>query len=98
MCRTDVLSFSHRLKVLQSCRDFKKLFKETRERSIKALGFVKRLRTDLGVAATFHVTVPYDELLEKLKSSGYIQVRKLLNPIDFSYNDIKCGFEMLHKI
>ena len=62
--------------MLQSCRDFKKLFKETRERSIKALGFVKRLRTDLGVAATFNVNVSYSQLLDKLKSSGYIQVRK----------------------
>ena len=63
-----------RVKVVQSCRDFKKLFKETRERSIKALSFVKRLRSDLGVAATFQVNVPYSELLEKLKSSEYIQV------------------------
>jgi hypothetical protein len=67
--------FSCRVKVLQSCRDFKKLFQETRERSIKALAFVKRLRSDLGVAATFNVNVPYSELLEKLKASGYIQVK-----------------------
>ena len=64
----------HSVKVLQSCRDFKKLFKETRERSIKALCLVKRLRTDLGVAATFNVNVSFPELLEKLKAASYMQV------------------------
>ena len=69
-----IVYFLPRVKVLQSCRDFKKLFKERRERSIKALGFVKRLRNDLGVAATFHVNVLYSQLLEKLKANDYIQV------------------------
>ena len=64
--------------MLQSCRDFKKLFKETRERSVKALGFVKRLKNDLGVAASFHVNVSVPELLERLKAKDYVQVTYLL--------------------
>lgn len=63
--------------MLQSCRDLKKLFKETRERSVKALAFVKSLKNDLGVAATFAITVEIPVLLEKLKAAGYIQVRNV---------------------
>ena len=55
-------------------RELNKLFKEARERSVKALGFAKRLRNDLGVASTFQVNVTVLQLLEKLKELGYVQV------------------------
>ena len=76
---------SDRSRVHTACRELKKLFKEARERSVKALSFAKRLRNDLGVAAKFSVNVTINELLEKLKQAGYTQVIK----ISLSVSDVE---------
>ncbi|KAL4233273.1 Mitogen-activated protein kinase kinase kinase 4 [Mactra antiquata] len=58
----------------KTCRNFKNLFHEARERASKALGFAKLLRKDLEIAADFNVVVPTYELLQKLQDSGHINV------------------------
>ena len=40
----------HRKSFIESCRDFKGLFQETREKAAKGLGFAKMLRKVKGVA------------------------------------------------
>ncbi|XP_060581220.1 mitogen-activated protein kinase kinase kinase 4-like isoform X3 [Ruditapes philippinarum] len=58
----------------KTCRNFKNLFHEARERASKALGFAKLLRKDLEIAADFNVAVPIAEFLQKLKESDHINV------------------------
>ncbi|XP_045197016.1 mitogen-activated protein kinase kinase kinase 4-like isoform X2 [Mercenaria mercenaria] len=58
----------------KTCRNFKNLFHEARERASKALGFAKLLRKDLEIAADFNVAVPIAEFLLKLKESDHINV------------------------
>ncbi|XP_077977573.1 mitogen-activated protein kinase kinase kinase 4-like [Glandiceps talaboti] len=72
----DSTSFSETLKttILESCRGFKELFHETRERASKALGFAKLLRKDLEIAAEFAPAVPVNELLTTLRDSGHVRV------------------------
>ncbi|GAB6026709.1 Mitogen-activated protein kinase kinase kinase 4 [Chamberlinius hualienensis] len=61
-----------RANVLQSCRDYKDVFHETRKRALKAMAFAKMLRKDLEIAAEFDVTVNPNQLLEKLQSTDHI--------------------------
>ncbi|XP_068698407.1 mitogen-activated protein kinase kinase kinase 4-like isoform X1 [Montipora foliosa] len=63
-----------RRKVLEACRGFKNLFNEARERASKALGFAKKLTSDLENAAKFSIDVPVYELLTRLEASGHVQV------------------------
>ncbi|XP_022089854.1 mitogen-activated protein kinase kinase kinase 4-like [Acanthaster planci] len=60
--------------IINSCKHFKLLFHEVRERASKALGFAKMLRKDLEIAAEFQRTVPTKELLRVLKVSDHIKV------------------------
>jgi mitogen-activated protein kinase kinase kinase 4 len=60
--------------VQQALRSFKNLFHEARERATKALGFAKKLRKDLEIAADFNVCVPMTDLFQKLKDTDHVRV------------------------
>ncbi|XP_071800919.1 mitogen-activated protein kinase kinase kinase 4-like [Asterias amurensis] len=60
--------------IINSCKRFKCLFHEVRERASKALGFAKMLRKDLEIAAEFQKLVSTKELLRVLKKSDHIKV------------------------
>ncbi|KAK7107487.1 mitogen-activated protein kinase kinase kinase 4-like isoform X2 [Littorina saxatilis] len=60
-------------------RGFKNLFHEARERASKALGFAKKLRKDLEIAADFNVVVTMRELFDKLKATDHVRVRAPLS-------------------
>ncbi|KAK6169248.1 hypothetical protein SNE40_020332 [Patella caerulea] len=60
--------------IQQTCRSFKNLFNEARERASKALGFAKMLRKDLEIAADFNITVTTKELLEKLEATHHVRI------------------------
>lgn len=68
---TDV-DYKHYL--LQTCRSIKNLFRETRERAAKALGFAKMLRKDLEIAADFNVLGAPEKLLADLAISNHVMV------------------------
>ncbi|XP_052808624.1 mitogen-activated protein kinase kinase kinase 4-like isoform X2 [Mya arenaria] len=68
-----------------TCRRFKSLFHEARERASKALGFAKLLRKDLEIAADFNVAVSMPELLQKLKDSDHINVIAQIGMISAGY-------------
>ncbi|KAK7497186.1 hypothetical protein BaRGS_00011480 [Batillaria attramentaria] len=61
--------------VQYALRNFKNLFHEARERASKALGFAKKLRKDMEIAADFNVTVTTAELFDKLKETEHVRVR-----------------------
>ncbi|XP_038048070.1 mitogen-activated protein kinase kinase kinase 4-like isoform X1 [Patiria miniata] len=61
--------------IINSCKRFKLMFHEVRERASKALGFAKMLRKDLEIAAEFQRTVPTKDLLRVLKTSDHIKVK-----------------------
>ena len=63
---------------LEACRNHKKLFKEIRERSAKALGFAKMLQKDLGIAAEYNVKVSSRKILELLRISKHVKVSLLV--------------------
>ncbi|XP_076445793.1 mitogen-activated protein kinase kinase kinase 4-like [Babylonia areolata] len=65
--------------VQKALRSFKNLFHEARERATKALGFAKKLRKDLEIAADFNVTVTMMELFDKLKDTDHVRVRAPLS-------------------
>ncbi|XP_072036132.1 mitogen-activated protein kinase kinase kinase 4-like [Amphiura filiformis] len=60
--------------IMESCRRFKNLFHEVKERASKALGFAKMLRKDLEIAAEFQQNVSVQEMLKVLKESGHVNV------------------------
>ncbi|XP_064627504.1 mitogen-activated protein kinase kinase kinase 4-like [Lineus longissimus] len=64
----------HRQAIIQTCREFKNLFYEARERASKALGFAKMLKKALEVAADFDINVSTQELLQKLNDTGHTMV------------------------
>ncbi|ESO84956.1 hypothetical protein LOTGIDRAFT_168212 [Lottia gigantea] len=66
----------------QTCRGFKNLFNEARERASKALGFAKMLRNDLEIAADFNVTVSTKQLLDKLQLTNHVRV---MAPVSAGY-------------
>lgn len=61
----------HRQKISTSCKKFKDLFKEVRERSIQALGFAKMLQKELGIAAQYDVNTSYEKLFQLLNESRH---------------------------
>lgn len=58
----------------RSCRNFKELFVDMRERIVKTLGFAKLLRKDLEIAADFDVIGNHNEILHNLLASDHVQV------------------------
>ncbi|XP_041352279.1 mitogen-activated protein kinase kinase kinase 4-like [Gigantopelta aegis] len=72
--------FRHSIQV--TCRNFKNLFHEARERASKALGFAKMLRKDLEIAADFNISVTIAELLNKLQETGHV---RLYAPLSAGY-------------
>ena len=61
--------------LFEAIRGFQTLFGEVRERALKAIAFAKLLRKDLEVSAEFGVTASPGELLKRLNTTGYVQVR-----------------------
>ena len=61
--------------LFEAFRGFQTLFGESRERALKGVAFAKLLRKDLEVSAEFGVTARPDELLKRLYTTGYVQVR-----------------------
>ncbi|XP_071480035.1 mitogen-activated protein kinase kinase kinase 4-like [Diadema antillarum] len=57
-----------------SCRKFRELFFEVRDRSAKALGFAKMLSKDLEIAAAFKLNTSMADLTANLKLSGHVRV------------------------
>ncbi|CAH1799809.1 unnamed protein product [Owenia fusiformis] len=86
--------------VIQTCRGFKSLFHETRERASKALGFAKMLRKDLEIAADFNIIVSPGELLQKLKDTGHVQVlaRHDIGSLMFVPQHIKTDLSQIHQL
>ncbi|XP_077868345.1 mitogen-activated protein kinase kinase kinase 4-like, partial [Saccoglossus kowalevskii] len=72
----DSTSFSETIRrtILESCRGFKQLFHESRERASKALGFAKMLRKDLEIAAEFQLNIQINELLQILRDCHHVKV------------------------
>ncbi|KAL3881975.1 hypothetical protein ACJMK2_028357 [Sinanodonta woodiana] len=66
----------------QTCRNFKNLFHEARERASKALGFAKMLRKDLEIAADFNIAVDMPQLLQKLHETKHVRV---IAPVSAGY-------------
>ncbi|XP_044277489.1 mitogen-activated protein kinase kinase kinase 4 isoform X6 [Varanus komodoensis] len=64
-----------RRSVIETSRALKELFHEARERASKALGFAKRLRKDLEIAAEFTLSSPVCEFLSALKAQQYTKVQ-----------------------
>ncbi|XP_074644570.1 mitogen-activated protein kinase kinase kinase 4-like isoform X2 [Tubulanus polymorphus] len=60
--------------IIHTCREFKVLFNEARERASKALGFAKMLKNDLEIAADFNISVAHKDLLLKLKDTEHVKV------------------------
>uniref|UniRef100_A0A803TRW3 Mitogen-activated protein kinase kinase kinase 4 n=1 Tax=Anolis carolinensis TaxID=28377 RepID=A0A803TRW3_ANOCA len=67
-----------RRSVIETSRALKELFHEARERASKALGFAKRLRKDLEIAAEFTLSASVREFLSALKAQQYMKVDNLL--------------------
>lgn len=63
--------YHQRQKISTSCKMFKDLFKEVRERSIQALGFAKMLQKELGIAAQYDVNTSYEKLFQLLNESRH---------------------------
>ncbi|XP_077204283.1 mitogen-activated protein kinase kinase kinase 4 isoform X3 [Paroedura picta] len=63
-----------RRSVIEISRALKELFHEARERASKALGFAKRLRKDLEIAAEFTLSASVREILSALKTQQYMKV------------------------
>ncbi|XP_063954186.1 mitogen-activated protein kinase kinase kinase 4-like [Lytechinus pictus] len=57
-----------------SCRKFRELFHEVRDRAAKALGFAKMLSKDLEIASEFTLNTSVGDLMNNLKLSGHIKV------------------------
>ncbi|XP_060609665.2 mitogen-activated protein kinase kinase kinase 4 isoform X3 [Anolis sagrei] len=64
-----------RRSVIETSRALKELFHEARERASKALGFAKRLRKDLEIAAEFTLSASVREFLSALKAQQYMKVQ-----------------------
>ncbi|XP_060097860.1 mitogen-activated protein kinase kinase kinase 4 isoform X1 [Heteronotia binoei] len=64
-----------RRSVIEISRALKELFHEARERASKALGFAKRLRKDLEIAAEFTLSASVREILSALKTQQYMKVQ-----------------------
>ncbi|XP_020664640.3 mitogen-activated protein kinase kinase kinase 4 isoform X2 [Pogona vitticeps] len=64
-----------RRSVIETSRALKELFHEARERASKALGFAKRLRKDLEIAAEFSFSASVHEFLSALKAQQYMKVQ-----------------------
>ncbi|KAJ6664550.1 hypothetical protein lerEdw1_006123 [Lerista edwardsae] len=64
-----------RRSVIETSRALKELFHEARERASKALGFAKRLRKDLEIAAEFTLASSVQEFLSSLKAEQYVKVQ-----------------------
>ncbi|XP_066472347.1 mitogen-activated protein kinase kinase kinase 4 isoform X5 [Tiliqua scincoides] len=64
-----------RRSVIETSRALKELFHEARERASKALGFAKRLRKDLEIAAEFTLAASVQEFLSGLKAEQYVKVQ-----------------------
>ncbi|XP_070589909.1 mitogen-activated protein kinase kinase kinase 4 isoform X2 [Erythrolamprus reginae] len=64
-----------RRSVIETSRALKELFHEARERASKALGFAKRLRKDLEIAAAFTLSASVREFLAALKAQQYTKVQ-----------------------
>ncbi|XP_054838225.1 mitogen-activated protein kinase kinase kinase 4 isoform X3 [Eublepharis macularius] len=64
-----------RRSVIEISRALKELFHEARERASKALGFAKRLRKDLEIAAEFMLSASVREILSALKIQQYMKVQ-----------------------
>ncbi|XP_053150993.1 mitogen-activated protein kinase kinase kinase 4 isoform X6 [Hemicordylus capensis] len=64
-----------RRSVIETSRALKELFHEARERASKALGFAKRLRKDLEIAAEFTLSASVREFLSALKAEEYVKVQ-----------------------
>ncbi|XP_007432618.1 mitogen-activated protein kinase kinase kinase 4 isoform X4 [Python bivittatus] len=64
-----------RRSVIETSRALKELFHEARERASKALGFAKRLRKDLEIAAEFTLSASVRDFLTALKAQQYTKVQ-----------------------
>ncbi|XP_063163884.1 mitogen-activated protein kinase kinase kinase 4 isoform X5 [Candoia aspera] len=64
-----------RRSVIETSRALKELFHEARERASKALGFAKRLRKDLEIAAEFTLSASVRDFLAALKAQQYTKVQ-----------------------
>ncbi|XP_029140909.1 mitogen-activated protein kinase kinase kinase 4 [Protobothrops mucrosquamatus] len=64
-----------RRSVIETSRALKELFHEARERASKALGFAKRLRKDLEIAAEFTLSASVRDFLVALKAQQYTKVQ-----------------------
>ncbi|ETE69920.1 Mitogen-activated protein kinase kinase kinase 4, partial [Ophiophagus hannah] len=64
-----------RRSVIETSRALKELFHEARERASKALGFAKRLRKDLEIAAEFTLSASVKDFLVALKAQQYTKVQ-----------------------
>ncbi|XP_042320977.1 mitogen-activated protein kinase kinase kinase 4 isoform X6 [Sceloporus undulatus] len=64
-----------RRSVIETSRALKELFHEARERASKALGFAKRLRKDLEIAAEFTLSASVREFLSALKAQQHMKVQ-----------------------
>ncbi|XP_026560873.1 mitogen-activated protein kinase kinase kinase 4 isoform X3 [Pseudonaja textilis] len=64
-----------RRSVIETSRALKELFHEARERASKALGFAKRLRKDLEIAAEFTLSASVRDFLAVLKAQQYTKVQ-----------------------
>ncbi|XP_013922243.1 PREDICTED: mitogen-activated protein kinase kinase kinase 4 isoform X4 [Thamnophis sirtalis] len=64
-----------RRSVIETSRALKELFHEARERASKALGFAKRLRKDLEIAAAFTLSASVRDFLAALKAQKYEKVQ-----------------------
>ncbi|KAM3853834.1 mitogen-activated protein kinase kinase kinase 4 isoform 5-T6 [Vipera latastei] len=64
-----------RRSVIETSRALKELFHEARERASKALGFAKRLRKDLEIAAEFTISASVRDFLAALKAQQYTKVQ-----------------------
>ncbi|XP_039214179.1 mitogen-activated protein kinase kinase kinase 4 isoform X5 [Crotalus tigris] len=70
-----VASDEIRRSVIETSRALKELFHEARERASKALGFAKRLRKDLEIAAEFTLSASVRDFLAALKAQQYTKVQ-----------------------
>ena len=61
---------------LEACRNYKKLFNETRHWA-KALGFTKMLQKDLAIDAEYKVITSLKEIFDLLKEMRHVKVSYL---------------------
>ncbi|XP_071112541.1 mitogen-activated protein kinase kinase kinase 4-like [Haliotis cracherodii] len=87
----------YRHTIQHTCRNFKILFHEARERASKALGFAKMLRKDLEIASDFNISVTTREILDKLEEKNHVRV---IAPLSSGYmmfipHEIMCNTRLI---